>query len=180
MAFFFSSLCYADTYIIQKGDTLWSIARKVYGDPNKYLLILQYNPNTKTHNLRPGDVIELGAIHAQVSNSGSNAKLPIKERPRPFTWSKTYHADEYQYIVSVSDANGETFFTHAVPPVDSHYRDRRVNKKPNERKTRMEMEDENHPFSDCDWRVNSKFHNDEPGNEKIISSKDCHFRGCIG
>ncbi len=161
MAFFSSSLCYADTYIIQKGDTLWSIARKFYGDPNKYPLILQYNPNTMTHNLRPGDVIELGSINTQVPNSGSNVKLPVKERPRPFTWHKTYHVEDYQYIISVHDANGETFFTHAVPPVDSHYRDRRVNKKPNERKTLMEMEDENHPFSDCDWRINSKFHDDE-------------------
>ena len=156
---------FAETHVIQKGDTLWSIARRYYGDPKLYTRILELNPNiTLTHQLRPGDIVYLD--HQEAQNSAQLPKEPQKTQPamthpRPFSWSKEYHPDDFQYIVSISDVNGEVFFTHPVPPIDKGYRDRRVNKKPGERKTITELHDQEHPYSDCDPKINSKFHNDE-------------------
>ena len=33
-----------DTYTVEAGDTIWSIASKVYGDPYRYTEILNANP----------------------------------------------------------------------------------------------------------------------------------------
>ena len=159
---------YAQVHIIEKGDTLWSIARKYYGDPKLYTLLLEFNPEiTMTHRLRPGQAVFLGPNDGKKDlpfDPNSVPKLtpePAKPHPRPFEWSKEYHPDDYQYIVSVKDANGELFFTHPVPPIDTQYRDRRVTKKPGERKTITELHDQEHPYSDCDDTPNTKFHNDE-------------------
>ncbi|MBR4985748.1 MAG: LysM peptidoglycan-binding domain-containing protein [Proteobacteria bacterium] len=168
VASFAASTVYAQVHIIEKGDTLWSIARQYYGDPKLYTLLLEFNPEiTMTHRLRPGDAVFLGPNDGKKDlpfDPNSVPKLeptPVKQRPRPFEWSKEYHPDAYQYIVSVKDASGEVFFTHKVPPVDPEYRDRRVNKKPGERKTLIELHDQEHPYSDCDGTLNSIFHDDE-------------------
>ena len=108
-----------DTHIVQKGDTLWSIARQYYGDPKQYTLLLEYNPGiTETHEMIPGEIVHL-APHAP--SAAEQTKLPpAKVRPRPFSWSKEFHKDTYQYEISIKDANGEVIYTHYVPPVPHH------------------------------------------------------------
>lgn len=50
--FLLPSAGYAQVHIIEKGDTLWSIARKYYGDPKLYTLLLEFNPqNCMTRNI---------------------------------------------------------------------------------------------------------------------------------
>ncbi len=48
-------------YVVQKNDSLWKIAKKVYGDGNQWRRLYQYNrkriPNPKT--LQPGQVLEV-------------------------------------------------------------------------------------------------------------------------
>ncbi|MBQ9816727.1 MAG: LysM peptidoglycan-binding domain-containing protein [Proteobacteria bacterium] len=145
-----------DTHTVQKGDTLWSIARAYYGDPKQYTLLLEYNPGiTETHEMRPGEIIYLAPRNPA---KPEQAKLPpVKVRPRPFSWSKEFHKDTFQYEVTIKDADGEVIYTHYVPPVDNNYRDRRVNKKPGERMTLTELHDREHPWSDCDFSFDSLF-----------------------
>ncbi len=45
------------TYTIESGDSLWTIARKVYGDPTKYRLIQQANNLPDNARLRRGQVL---------------------------------------------------------------------------------------------------------------------------
>ena len=49
------------TYTVKKGDTLWDISRKYYGDGRKWRKLLDANPNCLT---RPGDVktLRIGAV----------------------------------------------------------------------------------------------------------------------
>lgn len=48
------------THIVQKGDTLWGICEKYYGDPNLWPKLWQMNTFvTNPHLLNPGDVITL-------------------------------------------------------------------------------------------------------------------------
>ena len=55
-----SSLAEPLTYTVQKGDTLWDICEKVYGDSDLWPKLWQMNPFiTNPHLLNPGDVITL-------------------------------------------------------------------------------------------------------------------------
>ena len=48
------------TYVVQKGDTLWDICQKFYGDPNLWPKLWEMNPFvTNPHLLKPGDIITL-------------------------------------------------------------------------------------------------------------------------
>ena len=48
------------THTVEKGDTLWSICEKYYGDPDLWPKLWQMNPFvTNPHFLKPGDVIVL-------------------------------------------------------------------------------------------------------------------------
>jgi LysM repeat protein len=48
------------TYTVKKGDTLWSICEKYYGDPNLWPKLWEMNPFvTNPHLLKPGDVLTL-------------------------------------------------------------------------------------------------------------------------
>ncbi len=47
------------TYTIQKGDTLWSIARARLGDGKRYKEIMELNPGLDPNKLKIGTVIKL-------------------------------------------------------------------------------------------------------------------------
>jgi nucleoid-associated protein YgaU len=48
------------THKVEKGDTLWSICEKYYGDPTLWPKLWEMNPFvTNPHLLKPGDVITL-------------------------------------------------------------------------------------------------------------------------
>ncbi|MFI4859357.1 MAG: LysM peptidoglycan-binding domain-containing protein [Phycisphaerales bacterium JB063] len=47
------------TYVIQKGDTLWSIASRVYGDGQKHVDIVRANPGLNPQRLAIGQEIVL-------------------------------------------------------------------------------------------------------------------------
>lgn len=55
------------TYIVQPGDSLWTIAQKVYGNGAKYPLIAQANDITTTTRLRTGMVLKIPGVANPVS-----------------------------------------------------------------------------------------------------------------
>jgi len=56
----FISLAQVSTHVVKKGDTLWDICEKYYGDPSLWPKLWEMNPFiTNPHLLKPGDVITL-------------------------------------------------------------------------------------------------------------------------
>ena len=49
----------ANTYTVRKGDTLWSIAQRVYGDGQRWVDIVDANPGLSPNKLRVGQTITL-------------------------------------------------------------------------------------------------------------------------
>ncbi|MBS3733512.1 MAG: LysM peptidoglycan-binding domain-containing protein [Phycisphaerae bacterium] len=47
------------TYTVEKGDTLWSIAKQIYGDGQKWRLIVEANPGLKPEALRIGQTLTI-------------------------------------------------------------------------------------------------------------------------
>jgi len=76
----------ADLHVVQKGDTLWSICSKYFGDPWRWPHLWAANPLvTNPHWIFPGDIIRLGS-------SGGEAPVPFaggdktdKGSPRSFS-----------------------------------------------------------------------------------------------
>jgi LysM repeat protein len=71
------------TYKVQKGDTLWSICEKYYGDPNLWPKLWEMNPFvTNPHLLKPGDVLTL-MEKEDISKKMAAAEKPLKEAAKP-------------------------------------------------------------------------------------------------
>ncbi|MEW6665481.1 MAG: LysM domain-containing protein [Thermodesulfobacteriota bacterium] len=69
----------APTHVVEKGDTLWGICEKYYGDPELWPKLWEMNPFvTNPHLLKPGDVIQL--MEKPVAAKPAPA---VEERPKP-------------------------------------------------------------------------------------------------
>jgi LysM repeat protein len=67
----------ADTYVVQKGDTLWDIARQLYNDPLYWQRIWNQNPFIANPNrIFPGDTLAL-------PGKGFAPATPLAEPPKP-------------------------------------------------------------------------------------------------
>lgn len=76
------------THTVQKGDTLWDICEKYYGDPDLWPKLWEMNPFiTNPHFLHVGDVIALLEKEPLVATETppKPAADPPKEAPPPFT-----------------------------------------------------------------------------------------------
>lgn len=73
LSFILPSLYAQDmTHVVKKGDTLWDICEKYYGDPDLWPKLWQMNPYiTNPHLLKPGDIVVLFE------------KPPVKEAEAP-------------------------------------------------------------------------------------------------
>ena len=83
--FFEPSMIFAQklTHTVQKGDTLWDICEKYYGDPDLWPKLWQMNPFvTNPHLLHPGDVITLFEKEP-VKEVKHPAKEPPVKEPEP-------------------------------------------------------------------------------------------------
>lgn len=71
------------THIVVKGDTLWDICEKYYGDPNLWPKLWQMNPFiTNPHLLKPGDLVTL-LEGVPLKKPVEEEKIPVKEVPKP-------------------------------------------------------------------------------------------------
>jgi hypothetical protein len=78
------------THVVQKGDTLWDICEKYYGDPNLWPKLWQMNPFiTNPHLLKPGDLVTLleGVPVRRAEAEQEEKEIPLKkpEEPKPVT-----------------------------------------------------------------------------------------------
>jgi LysM repeat protein len=65
-------------HIVQKGDTLWGICEKYYGNPNLWPKLWQMNPFvTNPHLLNPGDIITL--LEEEAAKKAEAEKKPPVE-----------------------------------------------------------------------------------------------------
>jgi LysM repeat protein len=71
------------THKVQRGDTLWSICEKYYGDATLWPKLWEMNPFvTNPHLLKPGDVITL-IEKEDISKKKAPSEKPSKEAARP-------------------------------------------------------------------------------------------------
>lgn len=71
------------THKVEKGDTLWSICEKYYGDPTLWPKLWEMNPFvTNPHLLKPGDVITL-IEKEDISKKKAAQEKPSKEAAKP-------------------------------------------------------------------------------------------------
>jgi hypothetical protein len=78
------------THVVQRGDTLWDICEKYYGDPNLWPKLWQMNPFiTNPHLLKPGDLVTLleGVPVRRAEVEQEEKEIPVKkaEEPKPVT-----------------------------------------------------------------------------------------------
>ena len=71
-----------DRYMVQKGDTLWSIAERFLGDGNRWHDLYAYN-NLKTIDIYPGDIIELPAKDWTPKDESKDEKPAPAPEPEP-------------------------------------------------------------------------------------------------
>lgn len=89
LCIFSSSLTWAQpqTHVVQKGDTLWDLCEKYYGDPNLWPKLWQMNPFiTNPHLLKPGDEVTLlEGIPIKKPEAEEEEEIPVKkaEEPKP-------------------------------------------------------------------------------------------------
>jgi len=75
-----------ETHVVQKGDTLWDICEKYYGDPNLWPKLWQMNPFiTNPHLLKPGDSVTLleGVPVKKAEVEEKEKEIPVKEAKEP-------------------------------------------------------------------------------------------------
>jgi LysM repeat protein len=76
------------TYTVKKGDTLWSICEKYYGDPNLWPKLWEMNPFvTNPHLLKPGDVLTL-MEKEDIYKKKAIAEKPSGEAAKPVSQVK--------------------------------------------------------------------------------------------
>lgn len=70
----------AITHVVQKGDTLWSICEKYYGDPYLWPELWEMNKFiTNPHWLKPGDVITLLEYKKEATPTPAKKEVALKE-----------------------------------------------------------------------------------------------------
>ena len=61
------------SYIIQQGDTLWNIAKQIYGDPIQYKRITDLNTDLNPDSLKIGQELKLCDSNQTQENSQNNS-----------------------------------------------------------------------------------------------------------
>jgi LysM repeat protein len=100
----------SDTYVVQKGDTLWDIARQLYSDPLYWQRIWNQNPFIVNPNrIFPGDTLAL-------PGKGFAPATPLAEAPKPEAPKEEAKAEPAAPPKSAAPPKPAITFDLAPPP----------------------------------------------------------------
>jgi hypothetical protein len=137
-----------ETYVVQRGDTLWSIAAKFLDRPWLWPEIWQANPQiANPHLIYPGDVISLAYLDRLVVEEGPRIEQPINAIPlsqiEPFLRDLRV-VDSFEhlpYVVGLEEdrlrtTDGELAYVRGIP--DARPGERYLIVRPSVRYTRID------------------------------------------
>ena len=93
-------LSWAQVHVVEKGDTLWDIAKSYVGNPFEWPNIWRKNPQIEDpHWIYPGDEVSLSQVQATSRNYSENASNPnlsyqsteISDQPRSIPMSRSQY-----------------------------------------------------------------------------------------
>jgi hypothetical protein len=127
------------TYTVQKGDTLWDICQKFYGDPNLWPKLWEMNPFvTNPHLLKPGDILTLFEKEEigkeKVAKPAEKAAPPMPQmkgvdvsgliKPESMGYFSTVPVEGWGFVEATTSSNlglnvGETAFVNFEKNADT-------------------------------------------------------------
>lgn len=96
------------TYTVQSGDTLWAIAKRFYGEGDKYIYLANLNGISNPSTIRVGQVLKIGTTDAAKADKSTTVKNKSKAAPT-VTKQTTKKVGEKSFavkVLGVDDAAG--------------------------------------------------------------------------
>lgn len=110
------------TYVVRRGDRLWSIAQKVYGDGFKWTLIEGANPQIKGSQLEAGATLVIPPVPAELQTASERALHTAAPMEMPSPRPAPPARENAPIGAARPAARGDFAMRHTVKPGETLYR----------------------------------------------------------